>query len=358
MGYLTKGLPEALQEFSIDVFFSYSHAAFHGRSDSELKRWSQKLANDLREELLYLQFEDLSFFLDESEREDESVDPTEQLGDQLKANASSAALFTLLITPHYLRSEWCRLEREWWRQCNPSDRLSVGGRVFAAKVHPTAESDLPEELKNLPGYSFYDKDKPPVLARPYTYRGSKGDLDEYKTALISLCGLLANRLKEIREIFDQRYEEWKHKRKVSAEGGQILYLCGRQNDAHTWNSACERLQEKQFVVNPDSPQPLPENGGLDVEYRKQLLSSDGLLILGTEDGRAVDSDMVVVGRSYRNWAISKRDSPLPCAVFDIVGLPLKEERRLRNAQNMGIAWIDGTQADWSHQLRDWLREAS
>jgi hypothetical protein len=358
MGYLTKGLPEALQEFSIDVFFSYSHAAFHGRSDSELKRWSQKLANDLREELLYLQFEDLRFFLDESEREDESVDPTEKLGDQLKEKAVSAALFALLLTPHYLRSEWCRLEREWWKNRNPADRLSVGGRVFVANVHPTDETDLPDELKSLPGYFFYDKNKPFELARPFTYRNSSEDLDQYNKALINLSGILAQRLKDIREVLDQRHKEWKHKRKVTAESGQVLYLCGRQDDACAWESACKRLQEQRFVVNPDSPQPLPENGGLDVEYRKQLLSSDGLLILGTEDGRAVDSDMVVVGRSYRNWAISKRDSPLPCAVFDTIGQPLKEERRLRNAENMRIAWIDGTRPDWSNQLLSWLREAS
>ena len=41
MGYLTEGLPEELQEFPIDVFFSYSHAAFSGESNPELKRWAQ-----------------------------------------------------------------------------------------------------------------------------------------------------------------------------------------------------------------------------------------------------------------------------------------------------------------------------
>ena len=82
------------------------------------------------------------------------------------------------------------------------------------------------------------------------------------------------------------------------------------------------------------------------------------MILGTADGRAVDSDMVVIGRSYRNWAIAQRDAPLPCAVFDTIGQPLNEERRLRNAENLSITWIDGTRPDWSRQLQSWLREAS
>ena len=112
MGYPTKGLPEELQEYPIDVFFSYSHAAFEGRSNSELRRWSQKLAKDLREELSFSGVENLSLYLDESERKDESVDPTELLGSQLKEKVAGAALLALLMTPHYLRSEWCKRERE------------------------------------------------------------------------------------------------------------------------------------------------------------------------------------------------------------------------------------------------------
>jgi len=103
---------------------------------------------------------------------------------------------------------------------------------------------------------------------------------------------------------------------------------------------------------------VPENGGLDEESRQQLRYSDGVLILGTEDGRTVDSDMVVIGHHYRHLTVCERDSSFPCAVFDTVGQPLQEERRLRNASNMGIAWIDGTRPDWSSQLLDWLREAS
>ena len=121
---------------------------------------------------------------------------------------------------------------------------------------------------------------------------------------------------------------------------------------------CKKLQDQKFVVNPDSPQPLAKTGGLDAEYREQLLYSDGLLILGTEDGPTLDLDMAVIGRHYRQMAVDKRDSSLPCAVFDTVGQDLQEDRRLRNAANMGIAWIDETKSNWSDQLLDWLREAS
>jgi len=253
MGYLTKGLPEELQEFPIDVFFSYSHGAFEGQSNSELKRWSQKLAEDLREELSFSGLENLSFYLDESERKDESVDPTELLDSQLKEKVSSAALITLLMTPHYLRSEWCRREREWWREHNHPDPLSVGGRVFVSRIHPTDETDWPEELKGLLGYFFFDKDKPPEEARPFTYRGSDDDINQYKDALIELSGKLVQRLKAVREVLDHRHEEWKHQQKMAAANGQILYLYGRQEAVPVWQRTCKKLQDQQFVVNPDSP---------------------------------------------------------------------------------------------------------
>ena len=300
MGYLTKDLPKELHDFPIDVFFSYSHGAFEGQSHSELKRWSQKLAEDLREELSFSGLENLSLYLDESERKDESVDPTEVLGSQLKEKASSAALLTLLMTPQYLRSEWCRWERAWWKERNHPDPLSVGGRVFVSRVYPTEEADWPAELKGLLGYFFYDKDKPLEVARPFTYRGSDDDINQYKDALIRLSGKLVQRLKAVREILDHRHEEWKHQQKMTAASGQILYLYGRQEAVPAWQRTCKKLQDQQFVVNPDRPQPLPENGGLDAESRNQLRYSDGVLILGTEDGRTVDSDMVVIGHHYRN----------------------------------------------------------
>ena len=159
MGYLTKDLPKELHDFPIDVFFSYSHGAFEGQSHSELKRWSQKLAEDLREELSFSGLENLSLYLDESERKDESVDPTEVLGSQLKEKASSAALLTLLMTPQYLRSEWCRWERAWWKERNHPDPLSVGGRVFVSRVYPTEEADWPDDtipVVYLPGVGRLD----------------------------------------------------------------------------------------------------------------------------------------------------------------------------------------------------------
>jgi hypothetical protein len=358
MGYLTHGLPEELAEYPIDVFLSYSHCVFPGQSNPELKLWSQKLAKDLREEVIITGLENFSLYLDQSERKDESVDPTEKLAEQLEKDCRNAALLTIMMTPQYLRSEWCKRELEWWEEQNLPDTLAVGGRKFVARVMPTDESKWPEGLKELPAYQFYDVDIPPEESRPFTYRGSTDDLNQYKNALIKISGGIVQRLKDAREVFELRLKELQQKKKLAAPGGQILYLHGRKEAEPVWRDACRKLQERKFVVNPDSPQPLAENGGLDEEYRCQLLSSDGLLILGTDNGPIIDSDMVVIGRQYRQYAVDKRESSLPCAVFDTVGSTLQQERRLLNAKNLGIEWIDGTKSNWSDRVMDWLKEAS
>lgn len=357
MGYLTNGLPKSLAEFPVDLFFSYSHGAFSGQSNSELKRWSQKLAEDLREELNFAGLE-VSLFLDESDRQDESVDRTESLDLQLRSQVEGAGLFLMLLSPQYLRSAWCRQELAWWQARSGDAAGAEGSRLFLVRVHPTDETTWPQGLGQIPGYFFYDRDLPEEQIRPFTYRGSSRDLDRYNEVLIALSGKMSQRLKAIRQLLEQRHAQWQQQQKVEAEFGQVIYLYGRQDASSAWEKTCNRLQDRRFVVNPERPQPLAANGGMDVESRSQLASSDGLLILGTEDTRAVDSDMVVVGRRYRHLAIDQRSTPLPCAVFDTVGRSLQDERRMRNAENLGISWIDGTRQDWSDQLKGWLQRAS
>ncbi|MEM7024477.1 MAG: molecular chaperone Tir, partial [Pseudomonadota bacterium] len=78
------------------------------------------------------------------------------------------------------------------------------------------------------------------------------------------------------------------------------------------------------------------------------------LLLGAEEGPAIDTDLIVIGRHYRREAVAA-GSPLPCAVVDMVGPPLRNERRLKNARNLGLHWIDSTTDGWSGQVRSWLR---
>jgi hypothetical protein len=351
-------MPFLGEPFQHDLFVSYSHGAFKGQHDADLKLWSQKFADDLRAELAgTTEFEKVSVFLDEGERSDENVDRTEQLTRLLHDRVAGSALFTLLMTPHYLRSKWCRQELDWWCEKHRPDTLGAGSRVYICRVRPSDGGAWPEPLKDVVGYFCYDRDKPPDKARPFTWKGSARDRDDYVDLLVDVSGEMMQRLRAIRAILDERRRREEQATKYAAANGQILFLHARPQAAPAWDQACDRLQEAGFSIVPDRPVPLAADGGLDPEYRTQLATSDGVLLLGTEDGPAIDTDIVVIGRNARHLAVASKPF-LPCAVLNAAGEPLRTPRRLRNARNLRMGWIDQAVDDWPVQVRSWLLEAS
>jgi hypothetical protein len=349
------------EPFKHDLFVSYSHGAFKGQHDSDLKLWSQKFANGLRSELAGSgEFDEISVFLDEVDRSDENVDRTAELTGLLRERVRGSALFTLLMTPQYLKSKWCLQELDWWCKKHHPDTLGAGGRMFPCRVRPTEQTTWPEVIKDVVGYFCYDRNKPPDKARPFTYMGAPGDLDDYKDLLVDVAGDMMQRLRAIRSVLDERRRQEEHARRLieaNPEGGQVVFLHARPRAAATWEAACERLLGEKFSVFPDRPIPMAADGGLDPEYQTQITKSDAVLLLGTEDGPAIDTDIIVIGRNFRNLAAATK-AFLPCAILNMVGDPLKTDRRVRNASNLGMGWIDSTINDWPIRVRSWLVETS
>jgi hypothetical protein len=232
------------EPFQHDLFVSYSHGAFKGQHDSDLKLWSQKFANDLRAELAGQgEFDDISVFIDEGDRSDESVDRTADLPKHLQQQVQASALLTILMTPHYLRSDWCRQEREWWCEKHQSDNLGAGGRIFICRVRPTGDKSWPTGLPAAVGYHCYDQNKHPDKARPFTWLGATDDLNEYKNLLVDLAGDLMQRLRAIKAILDERRRQEEYAGKYARPNGQILFLHGRPHAAAAWDRraiACRR----------------------------------------------------------------------------------------------------------------------
>jgi hypothetical protein len=349
--------------FGHDLFVSYSHGAFKGQHDPDLKLWSQKFAEDLRAELAGTpEFEDISVFLDQSERSDENVDRTADLREQLQARAHASALLAVLMTPHYLRSEWCRQEREWWCARHHPDTLGAGNRIFVCRVRPPGEALWPPELPAAVGYHCYDQNKEPDRARPFTWRGSTRDLDDYNDLLVNLAGDMMQRLRAIRAVLEQRRRREAADANLAADGGQVIYLHAREAHAKAWERAGACLEQSGFVVMPTEPDPVarePKAIREIAERRVETMSGcDGVLLLGTKDGRALDADLVVVGRQDRHSARARTDRRLPCGVLDTAGAVIATARRKAKARALGIDWIDAARDLWPNEVKSWLHEVS
>lgn len=347
--------------FKHDIFVSYSHGAFDSNHDPDLKQWSNKFVNDLRNELVgTAEFEDLSLYLDESNRSDESIDRTANLSEHLMQSVRVSALLTVLMTPHYLRSNWCRQEREWWHEVQESDTVPTKGRVFICRVRPTDDASWPSDLPMAAGYHCYDQNKEPDRARPYTWRGSSRDLDEYNEILIDLAGDIMQQLRSIKDITERQRRHDEEAARLTASG-QVIYLHARQEQEKIWEKTATTLVNRGFVVVPGEPDPVVRKAkqARDIANRRieTLSACDGLLLLGTEDGRALDADLVVVGRQDRHSARDRSDRLLPCAVLNANCQDLATMRRKRTAQTLGIHWIEGKKGTWATDVQSWLLEA-
>ena len=93
------------------------------------------------------------------------------------------------------------------------------------------------------------------------------------------------------------------------------------------------------------------------ERRVDMLSAcDGLLLLGADDGRALDADLVVVGRQDRELARARSERLLPCAVLDTAGPRSRRSRRTGARARHRLDRHDPGHLD--AEVRSWLIEAS
>ena len=76
------------------------------------------------------------------------------------------------------------------------------------------------------------------------------------------------------------------------------------------------------------------------------------------DTRALDTDLVVVGKHDRQSARSRSNHLLPCGVLNTVGVALATPVRIATARIVQADWIDGTVPAWTPAVHQWLTDKS
>jgi hypothetical protein len=353
--------------FEHDVFFSYAHADVDGVGSSATKVWCQQFAKDLRDALKFFdEFKDFSLYLDESPRQNERLDETAGLTPSLQNAAGSSALLCAMMSPWYLKSQWCAKERQWWHDGTRSLAPTIASgfdRAFICRLMDTIENEWPEIFKDSEdiakkGFWLYNRAKPKFQRVPLGSIGTEEDKAAYRQRVIEVSGHIASRLEEIKARLEEGRAAREALAKLQSETGQLLlYLYARPDLCAPFDDAFERLQGAGYAVAPKAPTSLLRDGRLDDDQAVELRSSDAIVVLGTDDPR-IDQDIVVVGRNSRRLAEALSIKPLPCAVYDLIGQARHPLRRLRNARNLGVSWIDGTAPDWAADLRLWLHGAT
>ena len=351
--------------FEFDIFISYSHGGDDGQGRGYLQPWStafvQELDRELRSDPRFRQ--SLRIFLD-SDRRGAGVDPMAALTEQLKTDIGAAALLVVLMSPDYLTSAWCKDEREWWLARQAAAGLQTDERVAVIRMWPTADPWPPAFADSrgqpLVGFQFHTHDEP---VRPLGWTEMPGPFQsDFRKALLPIVGRLYQALDAMKARADAQRRAQEEAARLANAGGQIIYLQGRSDHAPEWQRVMAELGNSGFAVLPDCPDTVesdPQKLAAMQENRVRTISGcDALLLIGTDDTRALDADLVTVGRLDRQSARARSNRLLPCGLLNIVGDAIATQARKTLTRAVQADWIDATRSPWAPAVQQWLASKS
>ncbi len=354
--------------FEHDIFVSYSHGA-DAEGQPMLKNWSVALVRELERELRSDRAyrDTLSLFIDAHDRPGQRLDPMAPLTPQLDAHVKASALLLVLMSPDYQASRWCRDEREWWWARQADTGLAPAGRVAMLRAWPLRDpwpdERWPAELSDaaghpLVGYVFHAGEG--RAARPLGWtQWESGFAPEVREALLGLAGELYLKLDGIKAEAARLASARADADRLAHAGGQTIYLHGRADFAAEWERAAESLLSGGYAVLPGEPDPVERDPARSEAIRERRVeaagaASDALVLVGSQDGRAIDADLIVVGKHDRHSARARSRRWLPCALLDIAGASVATPVRRNTARIVQADWLDATQDAVAPLVQRWL----
>jgi hypothetical protein len=177
-----------LPGYDHDIFVSYAH-------EEQLGEWTVRLQDDLRKALnliFYLKPPGPTFDL----WIDEILRKNLPLSGALKAHVEGSALLLIVMSPFYLRSDFCGKEVAWFVTAARS-RIDPHARIFVVHAQATNRTAWPASLADLPGYQFFARHPKVNLELPLGLIGDKDDEVAFKQALYNLAGQIKQQIDDL-----------------------------------------------------------------------------------------------------------------------------------------------------------------
>lgn len=348
--------------YAFDMFISYAHADVEGTGDSPLKIWTQQFYRRLLSTLQSFELDPLPrIFFDEAPRRENGLSRAGHIAPELVEAVAKSALLQVIMSPQYLKSEWCRRELQTFVESLPGKQGSAKDRIIIAKALNTDASAWPtplcdEEGNKTVGWKLHD----PHDYFPHGWMTDWGQHipREMGAAFFDMAHFIKRRLEQLDAELTERTKKTELVGWLEQGEAERIYLYGRSEDEAEWEAVWREIDKLGIAISPGEPEPLDadDDSRKRNEYARLASRCDAMVMVGA-DGLNLDFDLDVVGRERRNFIASKYKKYLPCAVVDRQG-SLAKPARVSNAKRFGIDWIDPKACDWPDYIKVWLQSSA
>jgi len=252
-------------KFANHLFISYARLD-NAKTDENGPGWVDRFHTALKGYLGYEIGDEARIWRDPELR------ANEELADEIAAQLPKTALLVSLISPRYLKSDWCLTEiKKFCEAAEAQGGLVIDNKMRICRVMlmplETAElrEKLPGKLKDQLGYPFYDKEEGGRFVRLDPRFGEK-----YKSAFnLKLAGLAAELAEVINKLeADEKAAPGSKPPEPSGPPKPVIYLAecswDRENDR---DKIWSELRATGYTVLPEQGARLPD---LEQEYAAEV----------------------------------------------------------------------------------------
>ena len=272
-------------DFEKDIFISYAHIDDEALIEGE-KGWITEFHRALEIRLSQLLGERPNIW------RDSRLDGNHVFSDEIISQFPKVALLVSILTPRYVKSEWCVKEVLEFKKA--SDRnigveINNKSRIFKVIKTPVELEQHPKVIQGLLGYDFFKIDKDTNRVKEFSKVFGSENQQLYWSRLNDIAHDIADLLKEMKS------SESIHN--ITKEEGPKVYLAESSFDQKEHRDSIKRwLMDNNYTVLPNHNLPLVVD-----EYTDEVTTtmsecelsihivgaSYGLVLEGTSDSKSV-----------------------------------------------------------------------
>ncbi|MDQ3806389.1 MAG: toll/interleukin-1 receptor domain-containing protein, partial [Acidobacteriota bacterium] len=177
-----------------DIFISYAHIDNEPLAEG-LDGWVEALHKRLKASLMQIVGEEVSIW------RDRKLQGNDLFADTLVAQLANVAVLVSILSPRYVKSEWCLRELdEFCRRAAARGGLTVGdkSRVFKVLKNHVPLEEQPACVRDMLGYAFYEYDPERERAREFSMEVSPQRDARYWEVLNDLAWDIKQALKNLK----------------------------------------------------------------------------------------------------------------------------------------------------------------